>query len=100
MDPPEIGCRGKRMVRIALVSNLFPTRDAPSNGTFITERIAAHRAIGNDIQAYALTPVHSSLARIARGNSKVAGETLNPASIFRSAEHSVGLLDAYHSARR
>lgn len=49
-----------------LLSNLYPTRKMPTNGTFITERILAHRLLGNYIQPLALSPTYGPAVRLIR----------------------------------
>ena len=59
-----------------MISNLFPTARHPRSGTFIDQRIHAHRILGNIVTTVALTPtptpaVAAVLAAAGRGHSPV-----------------------------
>ena len=46
-------------MRILLISNNYPTVYAPSGAIYITRRVEAHRANGDQVDAFALRPVSS-----------------------------------------
>lgn len=57
--------------KVLLLTNLFPTRVRPMGGTFIRERVAAHRALGVDItytplRMRASLPLRVALSRTGR----------------------------------
>lgn len=59
-------------MRVLLVTNLFPTRGAPDSCSFITERLRAHAALGNQVRAVAVSPDFDSTTRAFRGADRIA----------------------------
>lgn len=86
-------------MRVLMIATVFPRPDARTAGSYNTERVVAHRAIGSTVAAVA--PVHR-YGPVATAAGRVLGRSparVAPGSVFAEVRTRVGPLE-YASLRR
>jgi glycosyltransferase involved in cell wall biosynthesis len=67
--------RNSRLMRILVISNLYPSRTAPAFGTFVATRVAALRSAGAEVAVAAITEPRAHRRRLVK-YSKLAAVTV------------------------
>jgi len=87
----------EKQLRVLLITTMFPTKRTPSGGTFVTQRVRAHREAGLEVTALALrhTPDRATAAVLSalgkpRDNELLGDDfddvtyLINPVDLFRA----------------